>query len=408
MFKKNDNNYQQSKKSSSTPIMPPDLSEFDRDLEIYGAELIEYEDKPSPADGSIPSFGARKSVSKVDQSQVQPQTSHSVNNRSGSRKKLETETKDAQKGGRSKRVLTRQDNRWRFFFGLALFVVGLAGSIVLVQANTKGIEVVVATRDIAPGQTITEADLVTARMSVPPDLAALLVDSREISSLTGNGSGTSPTKVAARKLRGHGPIMQGDIVAATTLNKTGVPEGMVAMALPASPATSVARISAGDKVTLLYVNTKSSVSGFSGPSETNTNSKNGLETSLLAERIVVLDVTRSSSGIGLGSGSNTGGNNPTSGDNSSGTSSRGAITNLTLLLTVEQARKLAVAKQTGTVDVVLLPFQLETMGATPATEQKPGSLTPDNASTPLLSSPLSAQPPSDPTAQPTISTRPQK
>lgn len=356
MFHKNNGNHQQSKSFTSREAVP-DLSEFDQDLEIYPTNETGYEDSPSPADSSIPSFGIAKASGKANRISPRTTVAQPINPGQNGKKKQPLEGSDKKKSSKPKRVPTKQDNRWRFLFGLGLFVVGLAGSILLVQSNTKGIEVIVVTRDISPGQPITSADLATARMSVPPDFAALLVSSREINVLTENVEGSKPsTKVAARKLRVHQPIMQGDIVSPNTLNKTGVPDGMVAMALPVSASTAVARITPGDTVNLLFVNNRGSGVGNASPNETGGAAKGSLETTLLAERVVVLDVVRSGSSVSLGSAGNSG---SSTGDNLSSSGSRATITNLTLLLTPEQAQKLAVAKEAGTVNVVLLPFQVQ-------------------------------------------------
>lgn len=388
MFNRNGHKDDKKKPASSVE----DWREFDQDLELYPADETSYDVSASPADSSIPSFGVAKSGEKFNRAVARSAVQLPEVGQNG-KKKLVGDNSDKKKPSKPKRVPTKQDNRWRFFFGLGLFVVGLAGSILLVQSSSKGIEVIVATRDIAPGQLITGADLTTARMSVPPDFATLLVGVREINTLTSNSEGgKSMTKVAARKLRVHQPIMQGDVVSATTLNKTGVPEGMVAMALPASAATSVSRITPGDMVSLLHVNTKSGPADSSGRPELLPTSKTGLETTLLVEKVVVLDVARSSSGVGLGSANS--GSNAT-GDNQTLSNNRGAITNLTLLLTTEQAQKLATAKETGTINIVLLPFQVEPEKAVNhSTPAEAGANTPALTTSPV---PIT-------TAQPTTAT----
>ncbi|HEX2912219.1 MAG TPA: RcpC/CpaB family pilus assembly protein [Chloroflexia bacterium] len=367
----NHNGQKNDKKKLTSPAQ--DWHEFDQDLEVYPANESTYEHSASPADGSIPSFGVAKVGSKPGRINPGSTPAQLPDNGQDSKKRPVTESNHKKKSSKPKRVPTKQDNRWRFFFGLGLFVIGLAGSILLVQSNTKGIEVIVATRDITPGQPITSADLATARMSVPPDFAALLVNSGEINSLTETDSTSkSSIKVAARKLRVHQPIMQGDIVSPTTLNKTGVPDGMVAMALPVSASTAVSRITVGDMVNLLYVNSKGSAVDNVGKNETDGTNKGGLGTAVLAEKVVVLDVARSGSSVSLGNSSNSGSG---SGDSSVSSSSRAAITNLTLLLTPEQAQKLAVAKETGTVNVVLLPFQVEAEASIPAASASPATTT---------------------------------
>jgi Flp pilus assembly protein CpaB len=292
------------------------------------------------------------------------------------------------KPAKPKRTVVKQDNRWRFFFGLCLFVVGLAGSILLVQTSTKGMEVIVATRDIAPGQPISLADLATARMSIPPDFAATLLGSSDMKTLTTGEDGTKPgRKIAARQLRAHQPIMQGDVVSPASLNKTGVPAGMVAMALPVSASTAVSRITPGDLVTLLYVNNKGSLADQAGVGTVKPGNNSESTNTTLAENITVLDVSRSNSGVSLGStGTNTGGGTGSTADNT-GTAARGNLTNLTLLLTLEEAERVALAKETGTINVVLLPFEIEVKQAenTPGTT-KQGQAQPES---PITNSPAS-------------------
>jgi Flp pilus assembly protein CpaB len=364
-----------------------DLQEFDQDLELYTENGVDNENRAAANNRNIPNFGVAKNPGKSSRIPARSDIDLTPATGQNPKKKLAAESKDTKKVAKPKKITTKQDNRWRFFFGLGLFVIGLAGSILLVQANTKGIEVIVATHDIAPGQKITNADLATARMSIPPDLATLLITSDEINTLITNSDNPNISlKVASRLLRGHQPIMRGDVVSPTTLNKTGVPEGMVAMALPVSASTAASRISSGDLVTLIYVNNKNGLTGNIGTNETVTTGQSSLETIILAEKVTVLDVARTGASINLGSTSNNGGDNGSDGPTS--TSNRGTITNLTLLLTNQQAQKLAQAKENGTVNVVLLPLQIQLKdnGNIPLPNEKP-SASPDTNPSPVVTSP---------------------
>jgi Flp pilus assembly protein CpaB len=291
----------------------PDLSEFDPPNHFAadaGTDLEDYEeDLDSAVENKVPSF-SKGAVKKTLREEKVKQT-------------------------KSNQPKTQQNARWRFFFGIFLFIVGLGGSLWLVSSSMEGVEVVVVTREIQPGQLITGSDLSTARINVAPNYAATLIDSREASKLVGQG------KVAARLLRPSQPVMKGDIVSATELNKTGVPEGFVAIALPVSASTAASRINRDDQVTLLFVSGKGEVGEVKAGNEG--------KAVILAEGVKVLEVSRASSSFSLNSSGNSANATPKSG---------GTINNLTLLVTLEQAQALARAKESGTIDVVLLPLAL--------------------------------------------------
>lgn len=393
LFKKNTQDHDQKKLKSAGS---QDWKEFDQDYPFNSLEEVDEQDLSEgtadtagagSADSGIPNFGhnvkngtgytngnsspnrpvnpARPGLSTTGPAAgaVDSPTSNPKAKNAG---RAVSDTADSKPGNRNKpakpkRPVVKQDNRWRFFFGLCLFVVGLAGSILLVQTSTKGMEVIVATRDIAPGQPISLADLATARMSIPPDFAATLLSSSDLKTLTASEDGTTKPgrKVAARQLRAHQPVMQGDVVSPASLNKTGVPAGMVAMALPVSASTAVSRITPGDQVTLLYVNNKGNLSDQAGVGTGKAVNNSGPTFTTLAEHITVLDVSRSSSGVSLGStGTSTGGSTGNTADNT-GAAVKGNLTNLTLLLTLEQAQSVALAKEAGVINVVLLPFEIE-------------------------------------------------
>lgn len=396
MFKRNNH------KPEQKTVLPEQLDwqEFDQDLDL----AVENENFDSPkqisisemADSGIPTFSSNANNGLKNRPNFKLEnTTNSSSTSSPSRlagksgRNLTRSPANSNKSAKTRHPRTRQDSRWRFFFGLGLFVIGLAGSILLVQTSTKGIEVVVATRDIAPGQPISSADLATARMSVPPELAAMLLNSQDMTTLISNNAGTnSSLRVAARKLRTHQPIMQGDIVSAATLNKTGVPEGMIAMALPVSASTAASRINPGDTVTLLYVNAKDNSVQSIGKADITGSSKSSLETTVLAQGVTVLDVARSGSSVSF-SGSGGSGSSNTS-DSSTSNSNRSAPANLTLLLTLEQAQKLAVAKEMGTINVVLLPFQPQAEKSDTAQSQSEVSPASGAATTPTSSNPVPA------------------
>jgi Flp pilus assembly protein CpaB len=124
--------------------------------------------------------------------------------------------------------------------------------------------------------------------------------------------------------------MAGDITDPQTYNRSGIPAGLVALALPVTSGNSVAgRVSRGDLVTLLLVSRESGTSpGHPGTA------------SLLAEGLQVLEVQR--------------GNLATAGLATSG-GTVPAATSLTLLVTLEQAARIKAGQEQGSVSVVLLP-----------------------------------------------------
>ncbi len=213
------------------------------------------------------------------------------NNGSGKNQTQKGQPSSAASKKQTRRGVTAPDARWRLFFGLALFTVAFGVSFWVLNSSQKGVEVVIATREILAGQAITNADLSSARMSVSPELAANLYSSTELNLLTNPdnaaAAGTN-RKLSSRLLRPHQPLMRGDIVPQAVLNKSGVPEGMVALAMPVSAATAASRINPDDFVTLLFVEKDIKVAQVSV---------------VLAEKVRVLDVTRSNSGTIL---SNTG------------------------------------------------------------------------------------------------------
>ncbi|NWJ47111.1 MAG: hypothetical protein HXX08_14720 [Chloroflexi bacterium] len=241
-----------------------------------------------------------------------------------------------------------QDSRWRLLLGLGIAVMTFLAALFWLQGSVEGVEVVVATREIATGQIISADDLTTARLSGSSDYASRLIASKELSGLTRDGS---ERKVAARLIRAAEPLMKQDLIPASQYNRSGIPEGQVALSLPTTSAYAVSRISRGDQVTLLITN-KSSGS----------DAKN--QAIVLAENIKVLEVARSGSSLSLNSSSS-----------GAGSSNSGALSGLTLLVTLEQARQISQAREQGVITVVLQPLTGAAEGlvtiSPPATEAAP-------------------------------------
>ena len=269
--------------------------------------------------------------------------------------KLQFRRKQKQKAGRTP---VKQDSRWRLLSGLAVFIVGLAAIVFLVQSNVKGAEVVVAAHDIPAGQVITSADLTTALISADPNYVTTLINSKNLSTLT-DENGTR--RVSSRFIHAHEPVVKGDVVLPSAFNRTGVPEGMVALSMATTPANASSRINSGDMVTLLYTPPGGTSASANVSKETNQTAAAATTTKVLVENVRVLDVVRSSSSatsLGLSDSSSSA---PNSNSSSGSRTTSGAISNLTLLVTLDQAKTIETAKPAGTISVLLLPASAATL-----------------------------------------------
>lgn len=257
-------------------------------------------------------------------------------------------------GKRAKKEKTpvKTDSRWRLLSGLLVFTVGLAGAIFLLQTNVQGAEVLVATHDIQAGQVVTSDDLSTAQLSAAPDYISSLILGKNLAALTDQGS---QPHVATRLIRANQPIAKGDLVLPSALNnKNGVPDGWVALAIETTAANAPARINPGDHIALIYTPPANNNTGATQ----NANSA-APNSKLIIDDVRVLDVVRSSSSgssnsLGLSDSTSSGSNSVAGG----GTNTRvttGAISNITLLVTLSQAETIEAAKNSGTITFVLLP-----------------------------------------------------
>lgn len=121
-------------------------------------------------------------------------------------------------------------------------ILAFVANLAFLRSQDDTTLVMVAARDVAAGDTLTAADLGTARVKAEGALLSSLVTSPD--SLEG--------KVAAR------PIMSGSLIAGTDVLDRVSPDGLASMAVPIDPAHAAGGlIRVGDRVDLVDVTRES-------------------------------------------------------------------------------------------------------------------------------------------------------
>jgi Flp pilus assembly protein CpaB len=206
----------------------------------------------------------------------------------------------------------------RALVGIFLTVAALAGSVLFWVTTSDTRPVVIATRDLAPGTTLRDADLGIAYVRMDDQLYGAALPADLLSSLVGRRLGE--------------PVHAQQVLArAQVADRGGLGADQVAITIPARPDSALdGRLHPGDNVQVLLTVTDKT--------------RNEAHTRAILERAIVFDVGHDRSAGSSGFTSDT---DPVR---------QGAITSVTLSVGVEQARQLAEARHSGELDLVLLPL----------------------------------------------------
>jgi Flp pilus assembly protein CpaB len=205
----------------------------------------------------------------------------------------------------------------RALIGVFLTLAALAGSVAFWVGASDARPVVIAARDLPAGATLRSADLSLAYIKMDDALYRAALPSDMLESLVGRQLGE--------------PIHAQQVLArAQVADRTGLAADQVAMTIPARPESAVdGRLRTGDTVQVLATSVDKA--------------RNEAHTRVVLERAQIFAVGREQSA----------GSSSISADGEG--RSRTSITSVTLAVTAEQARKLAEARRSGDLDVLLLP-----------------------------------------------------
>lgn len=205
---------------------------------------------------------------------------------------------------------------WRAVFGVFLTLIAFGGSVAFWTLTSDTRAVLVATRDLPAGATLTPTDVEVARVRVDDSIYQAAVPSADLNSLVG--------KQLAE------PIHANQILARAQVSpRPRLGPGQLVMAIPIAPESAVGgTLRPGDEVEVLLTTDKG---------------KPEARTTVVLPRATVYDV----------------GHNSTVGavnvDVTNATFSQGPVRWLTLVISQDQAVNLAQAKWAGELDVALLP-----------------------------------------------------
>lgn len=192
----------------------------------------------------------------------------------------------------------------RVVVGAFLMLLSVLGATSLINRANSRVEVLVVARAVAPGEVIEEADLAVAEVGLDPRMEGVLRASEETAVVGW---------VAAE------PLAPGELITRSSLAQPALPDGFVAMAVPAKPEQAVGgRLGPGDHVAVI-------ATFDAGTEET--------RTLTLLEDVVVYAVERTRSFSG---------------------EQEGDLAIVTLLVPPEAAERLAAALANAELDLVLL------------------------------------------------------
>ena len=208
----------------------------------------------------------------------------------------------------------------RALVGLFLLVGATGGSVLFWQSATDARAVVVATRELPAGATLTSADLAVARVRVDDAIYGAAVPAEGLADLVGKqlAEPVHPQQLLVRAQLSAGPRLA---------------PGQVALTIPVTAKTAAGgRIRIGDQVRLLVTRDK-------GKPES--------RTEVVLPRVTVFDVGHDDSRAVV----NTAG----AADLSGRPAAQGPLGFLTLAVTAEQANDVANARWNGELEAALLP-----------------------------------------------------
>jgi len=204
----------------------------------------------------------------------------------------------------------------RALIGMCLTLAALAGSVAFWVSATDTRPVLIATHDLPAGATLRRSDLSISYVRLDEPVYRAALSSEALESLVGRRLGE--------------PLHADQLLARAQLaDQFGLAPEQVAITIPARPDSAVnGRLRPGDAVQVLVtVADKARGEVHAHP---------------VLDRAVVFEVGRDTS-LASSAGS----------DASDG--ARGSIASVTLAVTADQARKLAEARRSGELDILLLP-----------------------------------------------------
>lgn len=213
----------------------------------------------------------------------------------------------------------------RLLVGIVLVVAALLGGLAFTRAAGQTTALLVAAREIAPGELITAADLEVTRARLEGTLATLAIPEAERAAVAGRpASGRIHAgELLLRPHLGDGPALGPDEVAIT---------------VPVKADTVYPQLRRGDAVSLLA---------------TSERGKPASRTVTVLERTSVYAVAAESTRVRLGS------------DGTAGEGQDGRLSNVTLVVPRAEAERVTYALINADLTVVLLPAARATMGGAP-------------------------------------------
>lgn len=207
----------------------------------------------------------------------------------------------------------------RAVFGLFLMLLAIAGSLALWRGATETRAVLVGTRDLSAGATLTASDLTVAHVQVDDRIYDTAVPADELTALVG------------RQLAE--PVHAGQLIARPQVSeRSPLAPNELLLTVPATLQTAAGgRMRPGDAARVLVTTNKG---------------KPEARTTVVLPRVRVHDVGYDERGAVI---------NTSGADAADGSRSQRPISWLTLVVTEEQALQLAQAKWAGELDVALLP-----------------------------------------------------
>ncbi|MBI4496649.1 MAG: Flp pilus assembly protein CpaB [Chloroflexi bacterium] len=205
---------------------------------------------------------------------------------------------------------------WRSIFGVFLLLVATGGSLAFWTVSSDTRAVVVATRDLPAGATLSATDLAVARVRVDDTIYHASLPADELTTIVG--------KQLAEPVHAHQLLVRPQLS-----NRPVLAPNQLALTIAISPETAVGgRLRPGDAVQVLVTTNKG---------------KPEARSSVVLPRVTVYDVGYDQRVTVVNT------------DVADRPATQGPAKWLTLIVTSEQALQLAQARHSGELDVALLP-----------------------------------------------------
>ena len=213
----------------------------------------------------------------------------------------------------------------RVVIGILLALVAVFGSLTFWSSAVDTRAILVATRDLPAGATLSTGDLATARVRLDDALYAAAIPADDLNTLLGTplAEPVHAHQMIVRPQLAGGPLLAADQLAMTIAVKSETAVG--------------GRLKQGDAVQVLL---------------TTNGGKPESRTTVVLPRVTVYSVGYDQRLAAVSPGGGTASGAPSGGIAAEAT---GPLASLTLIVTPEQALQLAAAKWNGDLDVALLP-----------------------------------------------------